>query len=124
VPGLTSDDWARIDAERERLLSGVDDFVYVGPSEFSSSDGGSSTVSLDDDEDDDGVPLINVIRNDVIENDDADVDAENIFEINNIEVHLSDDEIDIHHPQRDVNNNEDNFLLWGVVKLYGRMQMN
>ncbi|KAH3815899.1 hypothetical protein DPMN_144435 [Dreissena polymorpha] len=109
VPGLTSDDWRRIDAEKERLLTAVPDFIYVGPTEFGSSTSGSSTDSTDDvneDVDDGG--------DDVIIDDDDEVF---LINANNLDVEVElerDDDADNEEeglgfilPPRDMNNNDD-----------------
>lgn len=109
IPNLSDADWNRIDTARERLLTNVTDFVYIGPNDFESSGSGSSTESADDDDDDD---------------DDAEDLPQNLFpEIilngNHFEVHVSDDENDEFIPPRnvadennnDVNDDDDHFLL-------------
>lgn len=99
IPNLTNADWRLIDDSRDRLLTNVNEFVYVGPNDFESNGSGSTTESADDDTD----------------------DEEEIFDIpafilhgNNVEIDVSDDEEDVYEPpvrNGDVNNNDDDDLL-------------
>ena len=81
IPNLTDDDWLRIDAEKARLLTDIDDFVHIGPNEFGSSIGGSTLTANSDDEEDGGIPNVDdessdddviVLRFNANNNDDGD----------------------------------------------------
>lgn len=101
IPGLSSDQWEWVDAERVRYLGDVEDFAHVGPNEFGSSIGGS-TVTLDDQE--------GFIED---ENDlNGGGDDENHFQFQaNIEINLSDDENDVFNPPPGYHDDDDNFLM-------------
>ncbi|WAQ97129.1 hypothetical protein MAR_029819 [Mya arenaria] len=103
ISGLTDADWARIDAEKERLLATVGDFVYVGPSENDSSDSGSSTITLEDDGD--------AVH--AVEAGDENIDAENAFavQLNNIEIHIEDEDAIFGPLRNPYHDDDDNFLL-------------
>lgn len=100
IPGLSSDDWHRIDQEKERLLTNVTEYAHIGPNEFGSSIGGS-TITIDgeapaNDFDDGG-------------DDGAIFNFHNIIDVN---VELSDDENDIFQPPDPGHEDDEDFLLW------------
>lgn len=100
VPGLSNDDWRRIEEEKERLLVNVTDFTHVGPTEFGSSIGGS-TVSVDadgqaDDFDNGGaLPAVFDFR----------------LHDFNVDVEILDDENDLFRPRANNPNDDEDFLI-------------
>lgn len=99
IPNLTDADWQRIDVERERLLTNVTDFVYVGPNDFESSSSGSSTERAFDDDDDD-------------DNEGGDL-PDMVLHGEQVEIHVSDDEDRVLGGDLDDfnNNDDDDFLI-------------
>jgi hypothetical protein len=99
IPGLSSDDWHRIDQEKERLLTNVVEYVHVGPNEFGSSIGGS-TITIDDEG-----------QADDFQNGGDDADILNFHNIVDVNVEISDDENDIFQPPDPGHEDDDEFLI-------------